>query len=151
MSLLPASVGAQQRISGAQAEEWLIVATVAAAAPAGTITAATIQRQATAAPQAQQFCPVREVWNIERIYYVGAADPVPDCSLVLLVDLVPQPYTPLASSVNLLRNRPAALARTIVVNGGSVVTAQIVNYIANANTTLGVLIIFKVQVMRASP
>jgi hypothetical protein len=43
------------------------------------------------------------------------------------------------------------LARTIVVNGGSVVTAEIVNFTANANTTLGVLVTFLVQVMRASP
>jgi len=150
VSLLPPSVGSQQRLSGAQAEEWIIAATVPAAAAAGTITAATIQRQATSAAQNQQFCPVREVWNIERIYFVGTS-PTPDCQLVLLVDLVPQPYTALASSVNLTQNRPAALARTIVVNGGSVVTAQIVNFTANANTTLGVLVNFKVQVMRASP
>jgi hypothetical protein len=150
MSLLPPSVGSQQRLSGAQAEEWVIIATVPAAAAAGTVTQATIQRQATVGPQPQQFCPVREVWNIERIYTTGTA-PTPDCQLVLLVDIVPQPYTPLASSVNLTQNRPAALARTIVVNGGSVVTAEIVNYTANANTTLGVLVVFLVQVMRASP
>jgi hypothetical protein len=150
MSLLSPAVGSQQRLSGAQAEEWIIEATIPAAAAAGTITPATLQRQATTAPQAQQFCPVREVWNVERIYFVGTT-PVPDCSLVLLVDLVPQPYTPQASSVNLAQNRPAALARTIVVNGGSVVTAEIVNFTANANTTLGVLVDFKVQVMRASP
>jgi hypothetical protein len=150
MSLLPPSVGSQQRLSGAQAEEWIIAATVPAAAPAGTPTPATLQRQATTAPQNQQFCPVREVWNIERIYTTGTV-PTPDCQLVLFVDLVVQPYTPLASSVSLVQNRPAALARTIVVNGGSVVTAAIVNFTANANTTLGVLVNFLIQVMRASP
>ena len=148
--MLPPSVGSQQRLSGAQAEEWVIEATVPAGGAAGTITPATIQRQATAAPQNQQFCPVREVWNIERIYTTGTP-PTPDSQLVLLVDLVAQPYTPLASSVNLTQNRPAALARTIVVNGGSVVTAEIVNFAANANTTLGVLVTFLVQTMRASP
>jgi len=150
MSLLSPSVGSQQRLSGAQAEEWVITATVPAAAPAGFISPATIQRQANAAPQNQQFCPVREVWNVEREYTTGTP-PVPDCQLIMLVDLVSQPYTPLASSVNLTQNRPAALARTIVVNGGSVVTAEIVNFTANANTTLGVLVTFLVQVMRASP
>jgi hypothetical protein len=86
---------------------------------------------------------------VERIYYVGT-DPVPDVQLVPLVDLVPQPYTPLASSVNLAQNRPAALARTIVIGGSSVVTFQMVNYAANANTTQGVIVVFKVQVMRAA-
>jgi len=150
MSLLPPSVGSQQRLSGAQAEEWIITATVPASAPAGATTQATIQRQATIGPLAQQFCPVREVWNVERIYVTGTS-PTPDCQLVLYVDIVPQPYTPLASSVNLTQNRPAALARTIVVNGGSNVTAAIVNFTANANTTLGVLVTFLVQVMRAAP
>lgn len=149
MSLLSPAVGSQQRLSGAQAEEWIIAATLPGSAAAGTITAATIQRQATAAAQNQQFCPVREVWNIERIYFVGT-NPTPDAQLVLLVDLVPQPYTALASSVNLTQNRPAALARTIVVNGGSVVTAQLVNFTA-VPTTVAVLVNFKVQVMRASP
>jgi len=139
----------QVRLSGAQAEEWIIFGTIPAGAAAGTITACTIQRQATAAAQTQQTCPGREVWNIERIYYVGA-DPVPDAQLVPLVDLVPQPYTPLASSVNLAQNRPAALARTIVIGGSSVVTFQMVNFAANANTTQGILVNFKVQVMRAA-
>lgn len=146
---MPPVIGSQVRMSGAQAEEWLITAVVPALAGAGTITAALIQRQATSAPLAQQICPGREVWHGERIYFVGA-NPVPDCQLILLVDLVPQPYTVLASSVNLAQNRPAALARTIIVTSGSVVSAQIVNYAANA-ATVGVAVIFRFQVMRASP
>ena len=115
---LPPSVGAQQRLSGAQAEEWIIEAAVPAGTPAGVPTQATIQRNAYTAPQLQQICPGREVWNIERIYSVGTGPIAPDMQLILNVDNVPQPYTPLWSSVLLAFNRPAALARTIVVNGG---------------------------------
>jgi len=144
----PANVTAQVGLHGPQAEEWLVAGTVSALASAGTAVAATIQRQAASAALSQQFCPVREIWHIERIYFVGTSSPTPDCQLVLLVDLVQQPYTPLASSVNIeLINRPAALSQTIIVPPGSVVSANLVNYAANA-TTVGVSVTFKVQVMR---
>jgi len=142
-------VASQVALHGPQSEEWLIAATVPGSAGAGTSTAATIQRQATAAALTQQFCPVREVWHIERIYFVGT-NPTPDCQIVLFVDLVSQPYTPLASSVNLSQNRPAALIRTIVVAPGSVVSANLVNLSANA-ATIGVSVTFKIQVMRFAP
>jgi hypothetical protein len=144
----PANVTAQVGLHGPQAEEWLVAGTIAASQTAGVAVAATIQRQAASAAQSQQFCPVREIWHIERIYFVGTSAPTPDCQLVLLVDLVQQPYTPLASSVNLeLLNRPASLSQTIIVPPGSVVSANIVNYAANSATT-GVAITFKVQTMR---
>jgi hypothetical protein len=144
-----AAVGAQQALHGPQSEEWIISATVAGSASAGTITAATIQRQAIAASQNQQQCPFREVWALQRIYFVGT-NPTPDCQLVILVDQVSQPYQPLASSVNLSQNRPAALSNQIFVNSGSVVTAQIVNFAANGSTA-GVAVTFKVQTLRQAP
>ena len=149
MSFNPA-ISAQAGFHGPQSEEWIIVAVVPAAAPAGNITQATIQRQATAGPLAQQQCPFRETWAIQRIYFVGT-DPDPSCQIVFLVDQVTQPYTPFASSVNLAQNRPAALSNQIFVNSGSVVTAEIVNYTANANTTAGVSVTFLAQVLRQSP
>jgi len=144
------AISSQAGFHGPQSEEWIIVAVVPAAAGAGTITAATIQRQATAAPLSQQQCPFREVWAIQRIYFVGT-NPDPSSQLVFLVDQVTQPYTPFASSVNLTQNRPAALSNQIFVNSGSVVTAQIVNYVANANTTAGVSVTFLAQVLRQAP
>ena len=149
MSFNPA-ISSQAGFHGPQSEEWIIVATVPAAAGAGTITAATIQRQATAAAQNQQQCPLRETWAIQRIYFVGT-NPTPSCQVVFSVDSVTQPYTPFASSVNLTQNRPAALSNQIFVNSGSVVTAQIVNYVANANTTLGVSVTFLAQILRQAP
>ena len=146
----PPQVGAQAALHGPQSEEWLIDGIIPASAPAGSINAATIQRQATATPQTQQQCPFRETWALQRIYFVGT-DPVPDAQLVILVDQVQQPYQPLASSVNLAQNRPAALSNQIFVNSGSVVTAQLVNFAANANTTLGVEVVFRVQTLRTAP
>lgn len=149
MSMYPLNVAAQIALHAPQSEEWLITATVPGSATAGTITAATIQRQATSAAQNQQFCPVRETWELERIYFVGT-NPTPDCQLVILVDLAPQPYTVLASTVNLTQNRPGALSNAILIQSGSVITAQIVNLTANASTA-GVSVTFKVQVKRVAP
>jgi hypothetical protein len=149
LSMYPLNVAAQVALHAPQSEEWIIAGTVPGSATAGTITAATIQRQATSAAQTQQTCPVRETWEIERFYFVGTT-PTPDTQVVILVDLVPQPYQPLASSLNLTQNRPAALSNAILVQSGSNVTAQIVNFVANAST-LGVLVIFKAQVKRVAP
>ncbi len=148
VGLLGPQASAQQGLHGAQAEEWLISATIAANVAANTITAATIQRQAAVASQTQVFCPVRELWHMERIYFVGT-NPSPDVQIQILVDFVPQPYTPLASSVNLTQNRPAALARTIMVPSGSVASVNEVNIAANGASPLTVT--FKVQVMRFGP
>ena len=147
MSAVPQGIVAPQvGLHGAQSEAWYISATVPASASATTSTQATIQRQATSGTLTQQFCPVREVWHVERIYFVGT-NPVPDCQIVIFVDLVQQPYTPSASSVNLSLNRPAALSRTIIIPPGSVIAANLVNVAANA-VTAGVAVTFTMQVMR---
>jgi len=147
-ALMGPQAAAQQALHGSQGEEWLIAATIAGATPANTVTAAVIQRQAGIAAVAQVFCPVRELWNVERIYYVGT-DPTPDVQIQLMVDFVVQPYTPLASSVNLAQNRPAALTRTIFVSSGSVVSANMINIAVVGSAAITVL--FRVHTQRFSP
>ena len=148
MSLAGPQAAAQQALHGSQGEEWLVVATIAALAPANTVTAATIQRQAGIAPVVQVICPNRELWNVERMYFVGA-NPVPDVQLSLLVDFVVQPYTPMASSVNLALNRPAALTRTMFVSSGSNVSANMINVAVVGAAPI--VVTFRVHVQRAAP
>jgi hypothetical protein len=135
---------AQSTLVGPISEEWVVAGTIPAGAAAGAIVPATIQRQATTAAQNQVSCPGKEVWDIEREYFVGT-NPTPDAALVILVDLTPQRYQPLASSINLALNKPAALSNAIRVGNNSNVTAQLVASAANA-LTVGVDIAFKVQV-----
>ena len=148
MSYSPA-VGAQVSLHGPQSEEWTINAIIPGSAGAGTVTQATINRQAITGPQTFQQCPGRETWALQRIYSVGTA-PATDGQLVIFVDQVSQPYQPYFSSVNLAQNRPAALSNQIFVNSASVVTAAIVNPIANA-VTAGVSVTFLVQTLRQAP
>ena len=127
-------------------EEWIITGTIPAAAVANTRVACTIQRAAGAAALATQQAPFREVWHIHDIYYVGT-NPVPDVQLIMRVDGVDQPFTPLASSCNIAMLTRLTLPLTIPTPRGSVASADMMNLAANA-TTVAVVVVFKAKVIR---
>lgn len=126
-------------------EEWLIAAVIPALAPANTRTAATIQRQAAAAALLTQQAPLREVWHIENVYFNGA-NPAPDVQIVLRVDGIDQPITPLASSINQALLKPFTLPMTLPVPRGSVVSADLVNVAAVG--ALPIAVLFRAKIMR---
>lgn len=133
------------KVTGIAPEEWIIAAVIAALAPANTRTAATIQRQAAAAALMTQQAPLREVWHIENLYFNGV-NPVPDVQLVVRVDGVDQPITPLASSINQALLKPFTLPLTLPVPRGSVVSADMVNIAVVGAVAIAVQ--FRAKVMR---
>jgi hypothetical protein len=126
-------------------EEWLITGTIAGLSPANTRTAATIQRQAAAAALLTQQAPLREVWHIENVYFNGA-NPAPDVQIVIRVDGIDQPVTPLASSINQALLKPFVLPLTLPVPRGSVVSADLVNIAAVG--VAAIVVTFRAKVMR---
>jgi hypothetical protein len=126
-------------------EEWLISATISASAPANTRTSATIQRRAGDSALSTQQAPFREIFQVEDIYYVGT-NPSPDVQLILKVDGVDQPITPLASSVNIANLTRLRLSLTIPVPRGSVITSDMMNI--GAVGTDAITVVFKLRTLR---
>lgn len=133
------------KVVGMAPEEWLMNASIAASAPASTRTAGTIQRRAGDSALSSQQAPFREVWHIEDIYYVGT-NPSPDVQIVIKVDGVDQPITPLASSVNTSTLSRFKLPVTLPIPRGSVCTIDLINLAVNGTDALAVT--FKAKVIR---
>jgi hypothetical protein len=133
------------KVVGMAPEEWLLNTTIAASAPANTRTSGTIQRRAGDSALASQQAPFREVWHIEDIYFVGT-NPSPDVQVVIKVDGVDQPITPLASSVNIDELSRLKLPITLPIPRGSVCTVDLINIAANGTDALAIT--FKAKVIR---
>ena len=140
--MMPLGAPVDIQHGGYASEEWLISATIPAATPANTQTAATASRGAGNAYLSTLQGPGDEYWGLETIYSYGTV-PSPDVQLVLNVNGSNQPFTFLFSSV-LQTNYSRPGITPITLNPSSTITFAMNNIATVGGSPISVVFRMKI-------